>query len=143
EIEMPVADFFALPTDDRRTYTNLPEGALITGIKLPQPSTIRRSSYVKVMARATWAFALAGVALSADVDGGRVENVRVALAGVAPIPFRVSSVERQISGRAVTDLDFEALGTLVVEGAAPLAHNGYKVDLLSAIFRQALSDLIR
>ncbi|MEO6457681.1 MAG: FAD binding domain-containing protein, partial [Chloroflexia bacterium] len=118
EIEMPVADFFALPTDDRRTYTNLPEGALITGIKLPQPSTIRRSSYVKVMARATWAFALAGVALSANIDRGRVENARVARAGVAPIPFRVSSVERQISGRAVTDLDFEALGTLVVEGAA-------------------------
>ena len=143
ELEMPVADFFALPTEDRRTYTNLPEGAVITGIKLPQPSPNRRSSYAKAMARASWAFALAGVALSADIDKGRIENARVALAGVAPIPFRVPIVEGQISGRAVTDLDFEALGTLVVEGAAPLAHNGYKVDLLRALFMQALSDLVR
>ncbi len=141
EIEMPVAEFFALPTDDRRTYTNLPEGELITGIKLPQPSPNRRSSYTKAMARATWAFALAGVALSAEIDKGRIENARVALTGVAPIPFRVPGVEGQISGRAVTDLDFEALGTLVVEKAAPLAHNGYKVDVLRALFKQALSDL--
>jgi xanthine dehydrogenase YagS FAD-binding subunit len=143
EIEMPLAEFFALPTDERRTYTNLPGGAIITGIVLPRPSHNRRSGYIKAMARASWAFALAGVALSADIDKGRVENARVALAGVAPIPFRVLSVEAQISGRAVTDLDFDALGTLLVEGAAPLAHNSYKVDLLRAIFKQALSDLVQ
>ncbi len=142
-LDMPVTEFFALPTEERRTYTNLPDGALITGIRLPKLGPGNRSSYTKAMPRASWAFALAGIALSADIDGTTIQNARVAVTGVAPIPFRVTEVERQISGSALAHLDYEALAILLVKDATPLAHNGYKVDLLGALFKQALADLLQ
>ena len=140
--ELPITEFFALPSDARRTYTNLPEGALITGIRLPKAGPGRKSSYTKAMARASWAFALAGIALSVDVKDAKIGQVRVAVTGVAPIPFRVTEVERQISGSAPGDLDFDALAETLTRDAAPLTHNGYKVQLLGALFRQALADLL-
>ena len=137
--EIPIARFYRLPTADRRTMVGSPQDAIITGITLP--ASVGTSLYRTVMSRATWTFGLASVALAISTEGDVITVARVALGGVAPIPIRVTSVEEQMQGKLLADLDAEDLSRTLVRDARPPSQNGYKVALLAGIFKEALVGL--
>jgi xanthine dehydrogenase YagS FAD-binding subunit len=110
--ELPVADLYRLPTEDDRDVTALEPGELILEIDVPKPEA---SVYVKAMDRAKWSFALVGVA--AARFGG---ETRMALAGVAPIPWALAAPEE-------------------LERATPLPGTAYKVELARPLIRRALA----
>ena len=98
------------------------------------------------MDRALWSFALVGVAVCvtwAAGDGERhvVEEVRIALGGVAPIPLRAIAAEQALRGQAITPERAAAAGQAAIEGAKPLAENGYKLRLVSGLVERALGAL--
>jgi xanthine dehydrogenase YagS FAD-binding subunit len=110
--ELPVADLYRLPiTEDRRT-TTLEDGELIVELDVPAPDA---STYLKAMDRQRWSFPLVGVA--AARAGG---DTRLALSGVAPIPWSIGSE---------ADLD----------SATPLPGTAYKLDIARALVRRALA----
>ena len=110
--ELAVADLYRLPSDDDRDVTALPPGELILELDVPTPQA---SVYLKAMDRQRWAFPLVGVAAARFSDG-----VRLALAGVAPIPWPLGSAE---------DLD----------RATPLPGTAYKVEIARALVRRAIA----
>ena len=112
--ELPLADLYRLPTDDDRDVTALQPGELILELDVPPPDA---SVYLKAMDRQRWAFALVGVA-AARVDG----ETRLALAGVAPVPWLLTAPEE-------------------LDRATPLPGNAYKVELARALVRRALAAL--
>ena len=112
--ELPIAELYRLPTEDDRDVVALEPGELIVELDVPQ---VEASTYLKAMDRSRYAFALVGVA-AARVGG----EVRLALAGVAPIPWLLSSPD---------DLDH----------ATPLPGTAYKVDLARPLVRRALAAL--
>jgi xanthine dehydrogenase YagS FAD-binding subunit len=142
EGEMPVEELYALPEEARRSFVTLPDKAVLTEITLPPAQGHGRSAYVKAMTRAAWAFALAGVAIYVEVEGPEIREARIALGGVAPVPLRAGRVEAELTGVRVEDVDASRLAELLVEGARPLAHNGYKVRLLRGLFKEALGRVL-
>jgi xanthine dehydrogenase YagS FAD-binding subunit len=142
EGHISVAEFYALPTEERRTFTILPEGAVITGVMLPHRRGTIRSIYRKAMPRAAWSFALAGVAIVLELHGETIVDVRVALSGVAPIPIRSKAAEELLVGSKLGDVDPATLSTRLTASAASLSMNGYKLDLLAGLFRQTFAELI-
>ena len=108
--ELPTADLYRLPTDENRETTTLEPGELILELELDLP---QRSTYLKAMARKRWAFALVGVAAARFDD-----RLRLALAGVAPIPWVLAEP-----------------GAL--DGATPLPGTAYKVELARALVKRA------
>jgi len=106
--ELPLAELYRLPTEDDRTTTTLDRGEVILEVTYDE---CERSVYLKAMERKRWAFPIVGVA--AVRRGG---ETRVALAGVAPIPW---------------------LLTDGLDGATPLPRNGYKVDVARALVKRA------
>jgi xanthine dehydrogenase YagS FAD-binding subunit len=110
--ELPVAELYRLPTEADRELTALEPGELILELDIRQPAA---STYLKAMDRKRWAFPLVGVAAARFDDG-----VRLALAGVAPIPWALS-------------------GPDALEDATPLPGNAYKIDLARALIRRATS----
>ncbi len=110
--ELPVADLYRLPSEDDRRTTTLEPGELLLSVELPQTD---RSVYLKAMDRKSWGFPLVGVA-AARTEG----ETRVALAGVAPIPWLLE-------------------GSL--DDATPLPRNAYKVDVARALVKRAVSSL--
>ena len=110
--ELPVAELYRLPTDDDREITTLTADELIVELDVPAPEA---STYLKAMDRRKWAFPLVGVAVARS--GG---ETRIALAGVAPIPWTVDSA-----------------GAL--EEATPLPGTAYKVEIARALIRRALA----
>jgi xanthine dehydrogenase YagS FAD-binding subunit len=110
--ELGIAELYRLPTDDDRRTTTLEPGELLLSVELPP---VDRSLYLKAMERKRWAFPLVGVAAS------RTAGVtRVALAGVAPVPWLLEGS---------------------VEDATPLPRNTYKVDVARALVGRALAEL--
>ncbi|GAA5039065.1 FAD binding domain-containing protein [Actinopolymorpha pittospori] len=112
--ELPVADLYRLPTDDDRSVTALEPGELILEIDVPRPDA---SAYLKAMDRKRYAFALVGVAAVRSGD-----DVRVALAAVAPVPWLLESP------------DGDAVG---FGDATPLPGSAYKIELAQALVRRA------
>src|SRR5204863_3505315 len=110
--ELSLAELYRLPTDDDRNVTALEPGELILEVEVPQPQA---SVYLKAMERRKWSFAIVGVAAARFPDG----VVRLALAGVAPIPWALSSPE---------DL----------EQATPLPGTAYKIEIARALISRAV-----
>ena len=137
--EVPLDSFFRLPTSDDRNTVSLPTNAIITSIKLPTFSG--KSLYRTVMSRATWTFALAGVALAIGAESGVIKEARVSLGGVAPIPIRMNSVEQAMVGENLSALPIDELSRVLVATARPLSQNGYKITLLAGLFGEVLTNL--
>ena len=133
---IPIEDFFVLPTEDWRSESVLQPDELILSVEIP--STEARSTYLKAMERKVWTFALAGVAAVVRRSGGRIEHVRIVLTGVAPIPWRANAAEEAILGRQLRETLVTDAVDALLEDAAPLAHNAYKLPLLKTLVRRAL-----
>ena len=129
---IPIADFYRLPGNTPHIETALAPGELITAVSLPRPAG-GRQLYRKVRDRASYAFALVSVAAVVQPDG----TGRVALGGVAHLPWRVEAAETALSHGAA------AASAQMLAGARTTADNAYKVPLvertLAAVLEQARS----
>ncbi len=143
ERTMSLAEFYHPPDRETRTVTHLAIDELITAIVVPAPQAGTRGVYVKVSERATWDFALATVAIQAVMEGDTVRDSRVALGGVATIPWRAAQVEAVLVGQSPSAAVIDRAAETVVDGVRPLEHNGYKADLLQGVLREALDPLLR
>ncbi len=133
---MAVDQLHVPPSEDPRRETVIEDDEVLTEIVLPAPPVGLRSSYRKVRARASWDFALAGVALALVFDSDTVRSARVFLSGAAPVPWRARGVENAVTGTTLDDDTISAAAEASVAGAEPLTKNAYKVDL----FRGLLTD---
>jgi xanthine dehydrogenase YagS FAD-binding subunit len=141
EREMPLADFFAPPTAERRRETVIAGDELIVSIRIPPLAADARSTYLKPMERKVWAFALVGVAALIRIDNRRVTHARIVVSGVAPIPWRAAAAEQVLLGTEPTDEVIAQAADAALESTQPLSNNGYKVPLAHALVRRALSEV--
>jgi xanthine dehydrogenase YagS FAD-binding subunit len=142
EREVPLAEFFVPPTDDRRTETVIGEDELIVSLRIPPLPTNAHSTYLKSMERKVWAFALVSVAAVIRLEAGCVGHARIVLGGVAPIPWRAEAAEQLLFGAEPTAALIEQAAEAALAGAQPLAHNAYKVALAKALIRRALLQIV-
>jgi xanthine dehydrogenase YagS FAD-binding subunit len=110
--ELALADLYRLPTEQERDLVTLAPGELILELELPP---VDASVYLKAMDRKRWAFPQVGVAAA------RIGDVtRIALAGVAPIPWLLDGVDG-------------------LAAATPLPRTAWKVDVAEALVRRAVT----
>lgn len=124
-----IDEFFALPGDSPERDNTLRAAELITGIELPPSPLGPHSWYLKVRDRHSYAFALVSVAAGVELVDGEIVAAALALGGVAAKPWRVAAAEASLIGAPAGDAAFRAAAELITDGAAPLAQNGFKVDL--------------
>ena len=91
--------------------------------------------------RASYAFALVSVAAALDVAGGVVRDVRIALGGVAPVPWRAVRAEAVLRGAPATEEVFGRAAEAELADAQPLPGNAFKVPLARNVLVQTLLDL--
>lgn len=138
---LPIVDFHLLPGDDPAIETVLRPHELITAVELPATPFASRSRYRKVRERASYAFALVSVAAAIEIENGVILNARLALGGVAHKPWRAVAAEAMLVGMPVGEASFERAAVVALEEAAPLAHNGFKVELAKRVIVAVLADL--
>lgn len=118
----------------------LQPGEMITHIHLPAPVPGERGAYQRLMSRALAEWPLVEVAVRLVVHEGQVELARVAVGGVANIPFRLTEVEQALEGQAASDEQLEAAAKRATERAQPLPGTQYKVAMVEALVAATLLD---
>ena len=111
--ELPLAELYRAPDGDDRRTTTLAQGEVILELDVPAPEA---SAYLKATDRKRFAFPLVGVAAARTGAG-----TRVALAGVAPVPWL---------------LDANGL-----DAATPLPGTAFKVELARALVGRVIAAL--
>ncbi|MDQ2770147.1 MAG: xanthine dehydrogenase family protein subunit M [Bacteroidota bacterium] len=135
---VPVADFYLLPGKTPQRETVLEPGELIVAVTIPAAVHARRSTYLKVRERSSYAYALASAAVGLDVQAGTIRSARVALGGVGTKPWRSPEAEKVLTGAPATEATFRAAAGAALRGAQPHAENRYKVELAQNTLVQAL-----
>jgi xanthine dehydrogenase YagS FAD-binding subunit len=135
---IPFAALHRLPGATPSTETDLAPGDLITGFNVPAGSWTRRSLYLKIRDRQSYEFALASAAVALDMEGSKVGQARIALGGVATIPWRSREAEDFLAGKILTEEVADAAAQAAFASARPRAHNGFKVALGRATLVRAL-----
>jgi xanthine dehydrogenase YagS FAD-binding subunit len=141
ERRLPIGSFHLLPGQHPERETVLQPGDLITAIDLPALPFARRSRYLKVRDRASYAFALASAAVALDVQGGTIRAARSALGGVGTKPWRAAAAERALVGRPVTAATFHAASQAALADAQPLRDNRFMVPLARRTLERALAEV--
>jgi xanthine dehydrogenase YagS FAD-binding subunit len=136
-----LGEFYRLPDSTPEVENDLRPGELITEVRVPRLDWASRSTYVKVRDRQSYEFALCSAAVALDVQGDRIADARVAVGGVATVPWRLAGVEAALRGAPATLATFEDAASVAADGARPLSANGFKVSLLKRTVVRALLEL--
>jgi len=81
------------------------------------------------------------VAAALEVEGGVVSDCRIALGGVAHVPWRAERAEQALRGRPATEESFRAAADAELEQARPLRDNAFKVPLARSMIVRTLAEL--
>jgi len=141
ERTVALCDLHRLPEDRPDVETLLEPGELITAVELPASALAARSTYRKVRDRTSYAFALVSVAAALELDGDAIADVRLALGGVAPKPWRALRAEQALRGQPATEASFLQAADAELASARPLAGNAFKVDLARRTIAAVLGQL--
>ncbi len=117
--------------------TTLAPGEIITAITVRATPAGRRSTYLKLRDRQSYAYALVSAAVALEMEGDTVRAARVSLGGVASRPWRAPAAEAVLTGRALTEAVALQAGEAAFVGARTLPHNGFKTELGRRVVAQA------
>jgi xanthine dehydrogenase YagS FAD-binding subunit len=138
ERSLPVEDLFRLPGDTPHLEHTLLPGELIVEVRVPGGDYSRRARYLKVRDRASYEFALVSTAAALVIENGVIRQARLAVGGVGTRPWRLRDCEAALAGRKPEKRVFEEAAKLAIQGARPLQHNHYKLELLPRTIVRAL-----
>lgn len=132
---LTIAQIYAGAASDPSREAQIDAGELIVSIHVPAAAAHGTQFWEKLMQRGAWDFALVSCAAHRRADG----SVRMALGGVALAPWRIAlSVEEDVAVGGLDEESMDALAERAMYDVAPLAHNGYKVELAQALLRRAM-----
>jgi xanthine dehydrogenase YagS FAD-binding subunit len=119
--------------------TWLQPGEIITAFFVPSLPWGKRSLFLKIRDRESYEFALASAAVVLDVKDGRVRDARIALGGVATVPWRATAAEAALKGKPINDTTWRAAADAAFADARGYQHNAFKVELGKRTLRRALA----
>lgn len=133
-----LTEFYTQPANRPARETVLEHGELITSIDLPPSPFADHSYYLKIRERSTYAFAAVSVAVALDLPDGIVRDARLALGGIATIPWRVPQAETILAGHAPQAEIYEAAAQAAVQEVWLQRDNAFKAELTRRAIVKAL-----
>lgn len=135
--EAGIESFLAPPEKDIERENTLASGEVITKATLAGSQGMR-SAYVKVGEKESFDWPLADCAVVLDLSGGKVARASIVLGAAAPVPWRAKAAEAVVVGKTPDEDVARLAGKAALDGARPLAQNGYKLPIFEAIVRRAI-----
>ena len=135
--DVKAEDFFCTKL---KAYANLEPGELITEVSIPKKEGWK-TGYQKLRLRPAIDFAIISLAWGVKMNAGVIEDARLVLGAVAPVPVRLSKVEAYLKGRKPDAETAETAAEMAVEGAQGIGENAYKIDEIKAYVRRMVEAL--
>ena len=131
------ADFF---TTRLKAADMLDTDELVTAVRFRGPEGYT-TAYDKFRVREAVDFAIVSLAYAYRMKDGLIEDARIVLGGVAPVPMERKKVEAFLAGRKPDEALAEAAAELAVEGTAAMANNSYKIQEVRALIKKMILDM--
>jgi xanthine dehydrogenase YagS FAD-binding subunit len=135
---IPFAAFHRLPGDTPEKDNTLEKGELIVAVEIPANNFQKQVHYLKVRDRSSYAFALVSVAAALDLKNNTIENVRLAMGGVAHKPWRLMEAENYLKGKTAEESVFLQAAAIAMQNAKGYGHNNFKLKLAPNVLVEAL-----
>ncbi|MCX4862107.1 FAD binding domain-containing protein [Streptomyces canus] len=136
--QVAFADFLLRPGTTPNREQALHKGELITAVEIPALPRPLTSGYLKVRDRQSYEFALTSAAVALHVRGGVIRGAKVAAGGVGTVPWKLPAVEQHLVGERPSASLWTAAAARAADGARPLKHNRFKVELLKRTVERQL-----
>jgi xanthine dehydrogenase YagS FAD-binding subunit len=137
---IPFADLHRRPGRTPDVETTLLPGDVIVSFFIPAAACARRSLYLKIRDRESYEFALVSAAVALDLRQGRVHDARIALGGVATVPWRATTAEAALKGKAIDERTMASAAQAAFAGARHRKHNAFKIALGRRVLIRALGE---
>jgi xanthine dehydrogenase YagS FAD-binding subunit len=135
-----IGDFHRLPGDHPELDNTLQKGELITSVDLPAVASAynKHVYYLKIRDRTSYAFALVSVAAALHIENNTIIGARLAMGGVAHKPWRLTTAEAFLKGKAVNEDNFKQAAQIAMQGAKAYEYNKFKLKLAPNAIAQSL-----
>ncbi|KRD09010.1 FAD-binding molybdopterin dehydrogenase [Flavobacterium sp. Root901] len=137
--QIKFTDFHRLPGNTPEKDNTLENKELITSIEIPDNNFTKNVHYLKVRDRTSYAFALVSVAAALDLKNNVINDVRLAMGGVAHKPWRLTEAEEFLKGKTVSEEIFKQAANLSMKGARSYGDNDFKLTLAPNAITEALT----
>ena len=111
---------------------------IVTEVQVPAPKSGAKQLFAKFGLRKALDFAVVSVATAISLDDGKVDDAKIVLGAVSPIPFRAIDAESAIKGHIISESLAEAAGAAAVKNAIPLSQNAYKIQIAKTLIKRAI-----
>lgn len=135
---IPIGSFHRLPDTEPQHDNTMKQGELITAVTIPEFDFAQNYTYLKIRDRLSYAFALVSVAAAVKLRDGLVEDIRVALGGVAHKPWRDLDAERRLKGQKADRALFAGFADDILRNARGQGENDFKIELSRRAIVRAL-----
>jgi xanthine dehydrogenase YagS FAD-binding subunit len=133
---LPFDQLHKQPGRTPQIESTLQPGELISAFRIE--GRWPRSVYLKARDRQSYEFALASAAVALNIEDGFVREARVALGGVATVPWRAREVEMLLKDQKFDEAIARRVGEAAFATAIPRKHNAFKIDLGQRVVTRAL-----
>ncbi|MEV0634084.1 xanthine dehydrogenase family protein subunit M [Streptomyces sp. NPDC050619] len=133
-----LADFLLRPGTTPNSEQAIRQGELITAVEIPDHPRPLKSGYLKVRDRQSYEFALTSAAVALHIRDGVIREAKVAAGGVGTVPWKLPAVERRLIGERPSKRLWAEAAERAADGARPLRHNRFKVELLKRTVERQL-----
>ena len=135
--ELPLEKFYVIPkTADKREH-DLQSNEIVANILLPSSQGVKAAHYeIRQKAAFDWPLAVSAVALK--MNGNTVQSARVVMGYVAPVPWPSPEADQALTGKTISESTAQAAAEAALQGARPLSHNAYKVQLARVCLKRAI-----
>jgi xanthine dehydrogenase YagS FAD-binding subunit len=137
--QIKFTDFHRLPGNKPEKDNTLENNELITSVEIPNNNFKKNVHYLKVRDRTSYAFALVSVAAALEIQNNTIQDVRLAMGGVAHKPWRLTEAEQFLKGKTVSDTVFKQAAELAMRDARGYGENNFKLTLAPNAIIEALT----
>jgi xanthine dehydrogenase YagS FAD-binding subunit len=137
---LPFAQLHKAPGSTPDIENALQPGELISAFSIS--GRWPRSVYLKTRDRQSYEFALSSAAIALDVQDGTIRDARVALGGVATVPWRAREAEALLKGQKFDDALAQRVAEAAFADARGRRHNSFKIALGKRVVARALQQAV-
>jgi xanthine dehydrogenase YagS FAD-binding subunit len=136
--ELALENFYIIPKTEGEREHDLKPNEILTRVILPPADKNLKVAHYEIRQKAAFDWPLAVAAVALRMDGTRIQQARVVMGHVAPVPWiSVDAANVLTSENYSADLAGQAADAAVAK-AAPLSQNAYKVQLARVAVKRAI-----
>jgi xanthine dehydrogenase YagS FAD-binding subunit len=136
--EVELERFFVTPEKDIMRENVIGPDELITEVRVPPLEARTRSAYIKQGEKESFDWPVADAAVVLQMKGNVCAKASIVLGAAAPVPWRAVRAESSLAGKVINEQSAREAARLSLEGATPLAQNGYKLPVFETIVRRTI-----